>query len=648
MGKIRMLSDSLIGKIAAGEVVERPVSALKELVENSLDAGASAVTAEIREGGLSYMRVTDNGCGIDESDLRLAFERHATSKITKEQDLFSIQSLGFRGEALASIAAVSHVVMTTRTSAVDTGLKVTNEGGRIQKIEEAACTVGTTITVTDLFFNTPVRKGFMKKASAEATAVYELMSQFILSRPDVSFRYINDGKTMLHSPGDGQLASAALTVFGAKAVKTMRTVDGRANGILLKGYVGIGENARGNRGQEYFFINGRMMHSSVLSAALENACRERVMIGKFPVCALQITIAYEAVDVNVHPNKLEVRFRDEAAVSEAVMSLVLEALKDSDAFESPVRMNLVPERKNTPAAETTREELAEGLKKPDTAAGVKAVVSVADKVPDFPVRSVSEAIPVMHEKQESLRPFTRPQQQAAKEPAPPTVDSADRTPDRKAPVPMPVPMERKEETAEQVNTILPEIRKTMKVFGALFNTFILVEYEDQLLLVDQHAVHERLLFDKLMKEHAGQNMGQELLVPMVISVSGKEQSLIEENRELLESIGLIIESFGSHEAAVRTIPMVLGTAETEDYIREALDELERTHTLTFEKKRADLLQTACKHAVKGGEKLTDDQLRSILDEMIEKKVTPTCPHGRPLVVAITHRELDRKFKRIQG
>lgn len=648
MGKIRMLSDSLIGKIAAGEVVERPVSALKELVENSLDAGASAVTAEIREGGLSYMRVTDNGCGIDESDLRLAFERHATSKITKEQDLFSIQSLGFRGEALASIAAVSHVVMTTRTSAVDTGLKVTNEGGRIQKIEEAACTVGTTITVTDLFFNTPVRKGFMKKASAEATAVYELMSQFILSRPDVSFRYINDGKTMLHSPGDGQLASAALTVFGAKAVKTMRTVDGRANGILLKGYVGIGENARGNRGQEYFFINGRMMHSSVLSAALENACRERVMIGKFPVCALQITIAYEAVDVNVHPNKLEVRFRDEAAVSEAVMSLVLEALKDSDAFESPVRMNLVPERKNTPAAETTREELAEGLKKPDTAAGVKAVVSLADKVPDFPVRSVPEAIPVMHEKQESLRPFTRPQQQAAKEPAPPTVDSADRTQDRKAPVPMPVPVERKEKTAEQVNTILPEIRKTMKVFGALFNTFILVEYEDQLLLVDQHAVHERLLFDKLMKEHAGQNMGQELLVPMVISVSGKEQSLIEENRELLESIGLIIESFGSHEAAVRTIPMVLGTAETEGYIREALDELERTHTLTFEKKRADLLQTACKHAVKGGEKLTDDQLRSILDEMIEKKVTPTCPHGRPLVVAITHRELDRKFKRIQG
>lgn len=640
MGKIRMLSDSLIGKIAAGEVVERPVSALKELVENSLDAGASAVTAEIREGGLSYIRVTDNGCGIEEGDLRMAFERHATSKISKEPDLFSIQTLGFRGEALASIAAVSHVVMTTRTVSNDTGLKVTNEGGRIQKIEEAACTVGTTITVTDLFFNTPVRKGFMKKASTEATAVYELMSQFILSRPDVSFRYVNDGKTMLHSPGDGQLASAALTVFGAKAVKTMKTVDGRANGILLKGYVGIGENARGNRGQEYFFINGRMMHSSILSAALETACRERVMIGKFPICALQITIAYEAVDVNVHPNKLEVRFRDESAVSEAVMSLVLEALKEPDAFETPVQMQLTPEKKTAPAAEPTREEVRAGLQKPDTSCG-KATVMVTDRLPEFTAVPAPAPGSVMRERPEEMRPFTRPVQEERKEQVPPAPQASSQPEST-------VAAGKKQETAEQVSTILPEIRKTMKVFGALFNTFILVEYEDQLLLVDQHAVHERLLFDRLMKEHAGQNLGQELLVPMVISVSGKEQALIEENRDLLESVGLVLESFGAHETAVRTIPMVLGEAETESFVREALDELESSHTLTFEKKRSELLQTACKHAIKGGEALTEDQLRSILDEMIQRKVTPTCPHGRPLVVAITHRELDRKFKRIQG
>ena len=631
-----MLSDSLIGKIAAGEVVERPVSALKELVENSLDAGASAVTAEIREGGLSYIRVTDNGCGIEESDLRLAFERHATSKISKEPDLFSIRTLGFRGEALASIAAVSHVVMTTRTESCDTGLKVTNEGGRILKIEEAACTTGTTITVTDLFFNTPVRKGFMKKASTEGTAVYELMCQFVLSRPDVSFRYISDGKTLLHSPGDGQLSSAALTVFGAKVVKTMRAVDGRANGILLKGYVGIGENARGNRGQEYFFINGRMMHSSVLSSALETACRERVMIGKFPVCALQITVAYETVDVNVHPNKLEVRFRDEAAVSEAVLSIVLDAVKEKDAFEKPVQMELSSERKTPGADIPSREELQAGLRKPD-AAGKMAAVSVAEKIPEFREPSAPASTPMMREKSEEMKPFSRPD---------PVNPSFRTSPPQ--PVSVQKPFSLKQETAEQVNSILPEIRKTMKIFGALFNTYILVEYEDQLLLVDQHAVHERLLFDRLMKEHAGQNMGQELLVPIVISVSGKEQLLIEENREVLESIGLLVESFGSHDAAVRTVPVVLGTAETESFIRDILNELEQNHTLTLEKKRSELLQTACKHAVKGGEPLTEDQLRSILDEMISRQVTPTCPHGRPLVVAITHRELDRKFKRIQG
>ena len=244
MSKIRMLSESMIGKIAAGEVVERPASAMKELIENSLDAGATAVTAEIRDGGLSYIRVTDNGSGIDESDIRMAFERHATSKVSKEQDLTAIATLGFRGEALASIAAVSHVSLTTRTSNRDTGLHVINEGGKIVSVEEMACPVGTTITVTDLFFNTPVRKGFMKKAAAEGAAVSDLIIQLILSRPDVSFRFITGGKVQYHSPGDGQLSSAVHTIWGGQVLKTMRLVKGHLNGIMLDGYVGIGENSR--------------------------------------------------------------------------------------------------------------------------------------------------------------------------------------------------------------------------------------------------------------------------------------------------------------------------------------------------------------------------------------------------------------------
>ena len=618
----------MIGKIAAGEVVERPVSAVKELVENSLDAGASAVTVEIRDGGLSYLRVTDNGSGIDESDIRLAFERHATSKLTNEEDLYSIRTLGFRGEALSSIAAVSHVVMTTRTPQQETGLKVTNEGGRILKIEEAPCTTGTTIVVTDLFFNAPVRKGFMKKAASEASSVQDVMNQFILSRPDVSFRYISDGRILLHSPGDGQLASSVLTVFGSKSMSFMRKVEGHVSGILLKGFVGISEIARGNRSQEYFFINKRMMHSAVLSNALETACRERVMIGRFPVCALHLQIAYDAVDVNVHPNKLEVRFRDEKAVSDAVLSLVLESLKEPDAFEHPVEMKLTHEPPSIVAPVPTQEKIRQSLAQPSPN------VSKISTIPpvSFGRTEVSSLPPLPMREQEQTTPFIRPVTSLSNSDDKEKADSLSRMIQGKS---------------EQINTILPELPKQMKIFGALFNTFILVEYDNCLMMVDQHAVHERLLFDSLMKEHSAQNTGQELLVPVIINVSAKDIMLIEENRELFESIGLIIERFGEYDIAVRTVPVILGEAQTADFVREALSELEKNHTVTFDQKRADILQTACKHAIKGGETLTEDQLRTILNEMIEKHVTPTCPHGRPLVISITHREIDKKFKRIQ-
>jgi len=650
MGKIKLLSDAMIGKIAAGEVVERPAAAIKELVENSLDAGASAVTVEIREGGMDSIRVTDNGSGIDESDIRMAFERHATSKISKEQDLFSIQTLGFRGEALASIAAVSHVTLTTRTADHETGLRVQNEGGSITAVSEMACPVGTTVTVKELFYNVPVRKGFMKKAGQEATAVGELMTQLILSRPDVSFRYISNGKTDYHSPGDGQLASALHTIYGGNALKAMRKVDDHANGLIISGYVGIGDNARGNRNHEYFFINGRVMHSRLLSEAVETACRERVMIGKFPTCALHITIAYEAVDVNVHPNKLEVRFRDEAGVYEAVLSAVLQALKEPDAFSRPVEMQLVKEKQTPvviqpPQSGTVMKEsgttiIHQPVKTPGS-------VTVSDKLP-----AAAAVRPDAEKPVPEIREIPKKAEQTAVSRIPEvSLPTRERDPEALQAAPeirKESPVLFNEGRAEQISSILPEMKEPMKIFGALFNTFILVEYKDQLLMVDQHAVHERLLFDKLMQEHGQeQQPGQELLVPMVVSVTNGELRMLERNKEALESIGLVIEAFGEKDVAVRTIPMILGEAQAKSFVTDIISELETGKDPTFEKKRTALLQTACKHAVKGGEPLPEDQLRSLLDEMIEKKVTPTCPHGRPLVVAITHRELDRKFKRIQ-
>lgn len=628
MGKIRPLSENLIGKIAAGEVVERPAAAIKELIENSLDAGATAVTVEIQEGGLTSIRVADNGSGIDESDIRMAFERHATSKISREQDLDAIATLGFRGEALASIAAVSRITMTTRTAASDTGLKVKNEGGRITDIQEIACPVGTTIQVNDLFFNVPVRKGFMKKAGQEASAVHDLIVQLLLSRPDVSFRYISNGKTEFHSPGDGQTATALQTVYGSYAMKFMKEVNDHGNGLIIKGYVGIGENGRGNRNQEMFFINGRVMHNKILNEALETACRERVMIGKFPVCALYITIPYEAVDVNVHPNKLEVRFRDETGVYEAVLSAVLMALKEKDAFQHPVEMTLSPQK------EKASDRIME-------------VPVQAAPVMRRPLPSPDESVTVSRTLPASASAFSpAPKPEPVYRDIPPrpaeTINISAAGREYAAPAVM-------KESAEQVNTILSAVRKPMKVFGALFNTFILVEYEDQLLMVDQHAVHERLLFDRLMSEHTEKaHAGQEMLVPVVLGVTNAEQRLLEDNREALESIGLVVEAFGEKDVAVRTIPVILGEAQTKDFIRDVINDLQNGKDPTFEKKRTQLLQTACKHAVKGGETLTEEELRSLLDTMIEQKVTPTCPHGRPLVVSISHRELDRKFKRIQN
>lgn len=645
MAKIRLLSEDLIGKIAAGEVVERPAAAIKELVENSLDADASAVTVEIREGGLSYIRVSDNGSGIDESDIRLAFERHATSKISKEQQLNAISTLGFRGEALASIAAVSRVTMITRTRDRETGLKVINEGGKITEISETVCPVGTTMTIKDLFFNVPVRKGFMKKAAQETAAIHDLMVRMMLSRPDVSFRYIADGRTEYHSPGDGQAITAIQTVYGSKTARTMRSVNDRLNGLIISGYVGVGENARGNRSHELFFINGRVMQSKLLNEAVEAAARERVMIGRFPMCALYITIAYEAVDVNVHPNKLEVRFRDEKSVYDAVFSSVLLALKDKDAFEHPVQMQL----SNPPAAAKSDDDQHAIPSQTIPARLPKelqpASVEICSRMPDNAVLPLREEKPVPDFRR-AVTPSAGGSRVAAgsekKSPDIP-IRSSGRQADSKKEDTFP------QEKTEQINTMLASAPKPMRVFGALFNTYILVEYEEQLLLIDQHAVHERLLFDKMMNEYSGKKApGQELLVPVVIAVTKHEQHLLDENREALESIGLCVESFGENDVAVRTMPVILGETQAADFVREVITELEKGKDPAFEKKRTVLLQTACKHAVKGGESLSEDQLRYLLDTMIEKKVTPTCPHGRPLVVAVTRRELDKKFKRIQS
>lgn len=673
-GKIRLLADEVIGKIAAGEVVERPSAAIKEMVENSLDAGATAVTVEIRDGGISYFRVTDNGSGIQQSEIRMAFERHATSKISSSQDLAAIQTLGFRGEALASIAAVGKVTCTTRTRDDASGIKVVNNGGRIESIEEAACPEGTSFVVRDLFFNTPVRLKFLKKPVTEAGYVSDLMMRLIFSRPDVSFRYISQGKTLYHSAGDGKLSSAVFSVYG-KEIRAMQEVKGHQAGLVLHGYVGTGDSGRATRAHQSFFINGRYMKSGVLSAAVESACRERTMQGRYPSCILHLTMPFEMVDVNVHPNKLECRFQNDAAIAEAMEAIIRDAFSDRSPLDTPQVMQLAPSAPTNLAPVSVKKQDAAGsaerhtpvpsgvetvpagkttaapkpapipgkaapasqavpAKAPVSAAGKPAPASAApvQTIPQMkPLQPMGRTTPaILHESAAAYQTLVKSYQQAA----------------AKMPPAAPVPQPGAE--AQAAASFLPDTPKPLRIIGTAFNSYILVEYDDSLLLIDQQGVHERLLFDRMMNALDTRGCSQELLIPMIVPATRREQQLLEAHHELLESIGLTVEAFGENEVSIRSIPMILGQPQAGSLLREILDQLEGERgVISLEKRRAGILALACKKAVRSGERLNESDLRELVVRMVEKKVIPTSPRGTPLIVALTHADLDRRFRRPQ-
>lgn len=640
--RIRPLSSEMIGKIAAGEVVERPAAAIKELIENSMDAGATNITVEIRDGGVTYFRVTDNGSGIDERDIRMAFERHATSKLSTQEELDGIETLGFRGEALASIAAVGRVTCTTKTKQAVNGVKLVNEGGQIQTIEPTACPDGTTITVRDLFYNTPVRLQFLKRPSTEGGYVADVVIHAILSRPDVAIRFVNQGKTVYRSPGDGKLESAAYCIFGNEMLrKTTRYVDGHMNGVVVQGYVGVGESGRNTRSAELFFINGRYLQSPLLSSAVEKGTRERVMIGHFPMCILHLTMPYDSVDVNVHPNKLQVRFRKEAEVEAAVASIVQEALTDQDIFSQPEVIQLVEEERPrsvvTSIPTVLPPEPPRQVHPTPSSDHVRSIGVSAKEIPqaltELPasVETSSVKSPVL-----SSPLFEKPQYDVNRMPI-----SQESAPEKKE------DPGRKEKT-EAISFLDQDEKKPIRLIGNVFQTYILLEYNDQLVMIDQHAAHERLNFDEMMKAYDQHRAGQELLVPIIVKVTPKEQNILEMHGSLLEQLGLIAEPFGENEVAIRSIPMILGQPQTQSFFRDLLDELsEEPHGFTLEKRRTAILQTACKHAVKGGERLSEEDMRYLVEQLVDRHVTPTCPHGRPLVVSLSHTELDRKFRRIQ-
>lgn len=663
---IRQLSAEVIGQIAAGEVVERPAAAIKELVENSMDAGATAITVEIHDGGLTSFRVVDNGSGIHPNDIRMAFARHATSKISSAADLYSVKTLGFRGEALASIAAVSRITCTTRIKAAETGITIQVAGGEIGEIKEAACPEGTSFLIKDIFFNAPVRRKFMKKPTVEASFISELMMRFILSHPQISFRFMSDGKLVYFSAGDGKLESAIVSVYGLSLLENLYPVKGNMNGLVLDGYVGIGDQSRGNRAQQSFILNERLIKSSLLSNALEEACRQRVMIGRFPVCILLLTLPFESVDVNVHPNKWEVRFENEPAIREAVEKIIYDSIQAKNPLDSaePLFQDTTTDDKQAYSVQSYTaqhylgkiEEQKESslIDIPEEQRNVKSVPTFHETIPSsinsipdstLNVGSGASFVPSTHiSPNSSSEPTFKSLQFSSESDAPNNSGHADHA-DPVLQVSVDIP----EQFKTEPESFLPESFSELPVrlVGVVFNTYIILECDGRMLLCDQHAVHERLLFEQMKKAYNDTGIAQQLLTPINIQLSYREYAIYQDSKEALLAAGFDVSDFGDRTIQLRSVPVVLGQAKSIDCFHDALDDLAECGKISTQKRTDRIIQMACKHAVKGGERAPMEAIFAMIRQMIHDNVTPTCPHGRPLVVEVTQRDLEKRFHRIQ-
>ena len=659
---IRILDAATVGRIAAGEVVERPASVVKELVENSLDAGATSVTVEIRDGGIGYMRVTDNGCGIEPGQVRLAFENHATSKLVTPEQLDDIRTLGFRGEALPSIAAVARVEMTTRAKAQEAGTRLNVEGGRNMIVREIGCPEGTTVIMRDLFFNIPVRRAFLRKAQYEAALVNDTVARMILGSPKISFRFINNGRTVYHSFGDGDLRHAVFAVYGRETAENMLEVDQSEGAMRIRGLVGVGEQAKATRAHEAFFINGRSVRCPLLSQALESVCRERVTIGMYPMCALYLTLAPGSVDVNVHPNKLEVRFRDEAATRIAVESMLRDALQGGSMLRLKAEKPAIVEEKHTVeqlplpdmdnvAANTTEVQNAQTeVVNPETEVSDKATKVVKDALPDDAFDALIQA----ERRRLGISPSGSELRETAFAPWP-----------KRSPVPdvmtfagggtvpfaqMHAPMATKTPPAqpiEQLTLAQDKDSAPYRVIGVLFKTYILLECEDAFLLIDQHAAHERLRYDALAKAVEEGVASQRLLTPQIVRVSAREMTLVEENMDALTAAGYDISPIGDRDLQIRAVPHIHGHAELTPRFMDVISSLSGLGSAALEARRDEILQAACKGAVKAGDALSDSEIKALLSQMEASGAPPTCPHGRPVIKTFSRREIERMFRRIQ-
>ena len=652
MPKIIQLSPHIANLIAAGEVVERPASVVKELLENAVDAGASKVTVEIKNGGMTYLRVTDNGCGMSPADARTAFLRHATSKLRTAEDLSAIGTMGFRGEALAAIASVSRIDLMTKTPGSISGVSLTLEAGTITDEDEAGCPDGTTIIVRDLFYNTPARMKFMKSDSVEGGKVAAAVQLQALAHPEVSFTFIRDGKQTLQTPGSGELGAAVYCVYGRESAKFVE-VSSRWEGYSLRGFVSKPTDARPSRSLQTFFVNNRPVKSRLLIQALEEAYRNQIMVGKFPSCVLHLTLPASSVDVNVHPAKTEVKFLSEKDAFDCVHYGVLGALnKTPDRPQVQLKTppaapvgNAVP---GVPSAAKQQESAPQ--KKQDffrtmTAEEYKNFSAAVSNVPKVTPAAARPVIQVMNAERPaapSVRQTVLPPVTTYAPPPPPVPPVGGGVPDappaaaQQVSLPMPEPVQ---EELPMPNEI------PWRMVGELYRSYILVEQGDEAFLIDKHAAHERILFEKL-RANPTDIVSQTLLSPIPVRLRADAAAQLLSKQELMEELGFELEEFGENTVLVRRVPMDIAESDAADTLLQMADDLLSGRSADTDTVRDELLHTmACKAAIKAGWKTDEKEHLALVKEVMSRDELKYGPHGRPICITLSKKQLEKQFKR---
>lgn len=685
MGKITVLDQNTINQIAAGEVVERPASVVKELIENAIDANATAITCEIKEGGISFIRITDNGAGIEKDEIPVAFLRHSTSKIRSVEDLLTIGSLGFRGEALSSISSVAQVELVTKTRNSFIGARYIIEGGQEQNVSEIGCPDGTTFIVRNLFFNTPARRKFLKSATTEAGYISDLMERLAISHPEVSFKFINNNKTVLHTFGNSQLKDIIYHVYGRNVASQLVEVSNQVQDITLQGFVGKPVISRGNRNYENYFINGRYIKSHIISKAIEEAYRPYSMQHKYPFTALHFSVPTERIDVNVHPTKMEIRFTDADEVYQMTYQTLKSALHESNMIPDVLLSSQKKEEKevlqNIPEP-FEQKRLAPAMKPLPEANFVPRGGKTPVSIPSYAFGKPSfldGAIPSMTKKESeeltketelsklkevirhsndmlqahAVKENTNPMDSEMKESAVYTTNTSPMSSNE-----MVVLEERVNATSldQEITDIQQETfitkeekKKNFQIIGQVFLTYWLVECDQQLYIIDQHAAHEKILYEATMnrlKEKKASD-AQMISPPMILSLTMKEEEAVRQHMDTLKMLGFEIEPFGGKEYAVSSVPADMYGLCGEDLFIDFIDELvldvpKGTPDVILEK----IASMSCKAAVKGNQKMSQSEAKALIEQLLSLENPFHCPHGRPIIVSMTKYELEKKFKRV--